>query len=92
MVRWKEFWRVQKQSNETELQEVSEEVNSRFKATSLNNSLKPKFGLKTGKHGSDNLKGFLTAVEKPSSRRRSNANALRSKTIKQRKYMTFSKD
>ena len=31
-------------------------------ATGLNNSLKPKFGIKTAKHGSDNTNGiqFLT--------------------------------
>ena len=33
-------------------------------ATGLNTGLKPTFGLKTAKHGSDNLEGFLTAVEK----------------------------
>ena len=65
MVRWKEFWRDQKQSTETELQEVNEEEeDSRFKATGLNTGLKPKFGIKTAKHGLDNLEGFLTAVEK----------------------------
>ena len=65
MVRWKEFWRDQKQSTETELQEVNdEEEDSRFKATGLNTGLKPTFVLKTMKHGSDNLEVFLTAVEK----------------------------
>ena len=34
-------------------------------ATGLNTGLKPTFGVKTAKHGSDNLEGFLTAVEKP---------------------------
>ena len=33
-------------------------------ATGLNAGLKPTFILKTAKHGSDNLEGFLTAVEK----------------------------
>ena len=33
-------------------------------ATGLNTVLKPDFGVKTAKHGSDNLEGFLTAVEK----------------------------
>ena len=33
-------------------------------ATGLNTVLKPTFGVKTAKHGSDNLEGFLTAVEK----------------------------
>ena len=32
--------------------------------TGLNTGLKPTFGVKTEKHGSDNLKGFLTAVKK----------------------------
>ena len=65
MVRWKEFWRDQKQSTEMELQDVNEEEeDSRFKATGLNTGLKPTFGFKTVKHGLDNLEGFLTAVEK----------------------------
>ena len=38
--------------------------NSRFKATGLNTGLKPTFGIKNAKHGSDNLEGFLTAAEK----------------------------
>ena len=71
---------------------IGASVRSRFKATGLNTSLKPTFGLKTAKHGSDNLEGFLTAVEKPSPRRRSNADASSAKTRKQRKSMTFSKD
>ena len=33
-------------------------------ATGLNTSLKPRFGVKRAKHGSNNLEGFLTAVEK----------------------------
>ena len=32
--------------------------------TGLNTGSKPTFGVNTAKHGSDNLKGFLTAVEK----------------------------
>ena len=32
--------------------------------TSLNTGLKPTFGVKIAKHGSDNLEGFLTAVGK----------------------------
>ena len=64
VVRWKEFWRDQKQSTETEVNEVIEE-NSRFMTTGLNTGLKPTFGINTEKYGSDNLEGFLTAVEKP---------------------------
>ena len=45
-------------------------------ANGLNTSLKPKFGIKTVKHGSDNLEGLLTAVEKSTSRRLSNSDAL----------------
>ena len=61
MVRWKEFWRDQKQS--TELNELNEETEeSRFMATGLNTGLKPTFGIKTAKHGSENIEGFLTAV------------------------------
>ena len=41
-----------------------EEEDSIFKATGLKTILKPTFGLKTAKHGSVNLEGFLTAVEK----------------------------
>ena len=54
---------IKKQSTEIELNEVIEE-NSRFMTTGLNTILKPKFGIKTAKHGSDILEGFLTAVEK----------------------------
>ena len=61
-----------KQSTETELNEVIKE-NYRFMATGLNTGLKPTFGVKTAKQGSDNLEGFLTTVEKPSSRRISDA-------------------
>ena len=63
MVRWKEFWRHQKQSTEPEEnEEIGEKY--RFMATCLNTSLKPTFGVKTEKHGSDDLKGFLTVVGK----------------------------
>ena len=57
------MWRDQKQSSEHEVNEVIEE-DSRFMATGLNTGLKPTFGVKTAKHGSDNLKVFLTAVGK----------------------------
>ena len=33
-------------------------------ATGLNTGLKTTFGIKKAKHGSDNLEGFLTALEK----------------------------
>ena len=61
-MRWKEFWRDQKQSTKPKEIEIEEE--SRFMATGLNTSLKPTFGVKTPKHGYDSLKGFLTGVEK----------------------------
>ena len=63
VVRWKEFWRDQKQSTEPEANEKIEEE-SRFMATGLNTGLNPTFGVKTVKHVSDNLEGFLTAVGK----------------------------
>ena len=63
VVRWKEFWRNQKQSTEPEANEEIEEE-YRFMATGLNTVLKTTFGLKTAKNGSDNLEGFLTAVGK----------------------------
>ena len=56
--------------------------------TGLNTGLKPTFGVKTAKHGSDNLEGFLKAVKKPSSRRLSNAAVLTAKTGKQLKSTT----
>ena len=65
MVRWKEFWRDQKRSTEPEANEKIEEE-SRLMATALNTGLKPTFGVKTAKHGFDNLEGFLTAVKKTS--------------------------
>ena len=63
-MRWKEFWRDQKQSTEPEANEKIEEE-YRFVATGLNTGLKPTFGVKTAKNGFDNLEGFLTAVIKP---------------------------
>ena len=51
----KNFGATQKQSTETEPQEVNEEEDSRFKAAGLNTGFKPMFGLKTANHGSDNL-------------------------------------
>ena len=47
VVRWKEFWRDQKQSTKTELNELNEETEEYgFMATGLNNGLKPSFGIK----------------------------------------------
>ena len=47
VVRWKEFWRDQKQATEMKLQEVNEEEeDSIFKATGLNTGLNPTFGFK----------------------------------------------
>ena len=83
------FWGDQKQSTETEVNEVIEE-NSRFMTTGLNTGLKPTFGVKTAKHRSDTLEGFLTAVEKSSPRRLLNANVLNAQTVKQVKFtMSF---
>ena len=68
VVRWKEFWRDQKQSTEPEAnEEIEEEYISM--ATGLHTGLKPTFGVKTAKDGSDNLEGFFIAVGKSSSRR-----------------------
>ena len=54
-----------KKSTKTERQDVNEEEeNYRCMATGLNTGLKPTFGIKTTKHGSDNLEAFLTAMEK----------------------------
>ena len=48
VVSCKEFWRDQKQSTETELQDVNEEEEDfRFKDTELDTGLKPTFGIKT---------------------------------------------
>ena len=58
--RWKDFWLHQKQQTELELPENYE---SRFKLSSLNTRLKPKFGLNIAKHRSKTLKSFLSAVE-----------------------------
>ena len=60
VVWWKSFWCDQKQSTKNERPEEEENI---FKATGLNTGLKPTFGLKTAKHRSDNLEGFLTVVE-----------------------------
>ena len=91
MVSWKEFWRYQKQSTEPEANEEIEEE-SRFMATGLNTGLKPTFGVKIAKHGSDNLKGFLTAVKKTSSRRLLNTGVLNDRTEKQLKSTTSFKN
>ena len=91
VMRWKEFWRDQKQSTKPEVNKVIKEE-YRFMANGLNASLKPTFVLKTAKHGSDNLKGFLTAVEKPSSRRLLNADVLNALTGKQVKFTTSFKN
>ena len=47
-----------------------------FMDTGFNTVLKSTFGIKTAKHVSDNLEGLLTAVEKSSPRRLSDADAL----------------
>ena len=91
MVRWKSFWHDKKKSTETEVNEVIEE-NYRFMTTGLNTALKPKFGIKTVKHGSDNLEGFLTAVENPSSKRILNADVSDDRTEKQVKYTMSLRD
>ena len=91
MVRWKEFWRNQKQSTKPEANEEIEEE-YRFMATGLNTVLKTTFGLKTEKNGSDNLAGFLTAVGKPSSRMLLNADVLNARTEKQLKFTTSFKN
>ena len=52
-----------KKSTEPEVNEVIEEE-YKFMATGLNTGLKPTFWIKTAKHGSDNLEGFLTVVGK----------------------------
>ena len=44
--------------------EIPEEDKIIFKSTGLNTVLQPKFGLKTAKHDSCNIEGFLTAVER----------------------------
>ena len=52
------------QSTETELNDLNEEEESRFMATGLNIGLRPTFGIKIAKYGSDNIEGFLTVVGK----------------------------
>ena len=64
VVRWKAFWRDQKKSTKTELNELNEEENCRFMSTGLNTGLHPTFVITAAKHGSDNFEGFLTAVRK----------------------------
>ena len=63
MVTWKKYWREEKKSTKTEVNEVIEK-NSRFLTTGLNTGLKPTFGIKGVKHGSDHLNFFLTAAGK----------------------------
>ena len=58
----------------------------------LNTGLKPTFGIRTAKNGSDNLKGFLTLVGKPSQRRLSNADAPNAQSGRQVKSTKFFKD
>ena len=58
----------------------------------LNTGLKPTFGIKTVKHEYDKLEGFLTAVEKPSSRRLLNADVSSARTGKQVKYTLSFRD
>ena len=83
LVKWKKFWRDQKQSTKNEL--LEEEEDTLFNADSLSTCLKPTFGLKTVKHGSDSLEVFLTAVGNNSSRRLSSADFLNAWTRKQDK-------
>ena len=64
----------------------------RFMATGLNTGLKPTFGVNKVKHGSDNLEDFLTALEKPSSRRLLNADVLTARTGKKLKSTTSFKN
>ena len=86
MVRWKLFWRNQKKSTKTELNELNEETKeSIFMATGLDTGLKPTFGIKTAKYGSDNIEGFLSEAEKLSSGRLSNTDASNDQTRKTEK-------
>ena len=62
LVWWTEFWRDQKQSIATELNEENE--GSTIMATGLTTGLKPTFGLNTAKNGFNNLKVFLNEVVK----------------------------
>ena len=73
-----------KESIKTELNEEDED--SRFMATGLSTGLKPRIGFKTTKHGSNNIKGFLTEIGKPSLRRISNVDVLNTWKIKPAKY------
>ena len=54
---------VSTKNNKPKIETLEEEDNTIFKATSLITCLKPSFLPKTEKHGSDNIEGFLTAVE-----------------------------
>ena len=55
--------------------------------TGLNTGLKLTFGIKNANHESENLEGFLSSVEKPSSGRISDADASDARTRKPEKYM-----
>ena len=50
--------------NQTELNYINKEENSRFISTGLNTGLNPNFGINSLKHGSDNPKFLLTAMKK----------------------------
>ena len=54
--------REQKQTTESE-SKLSGEGDTIFRATSLNTDFKHTFGLNNAKHGSENIKGFLTTVK-----------------------------
>ena len=45
------------------INDIPEKYETRFKAASLNTALNPTFGIKTSKHFSDNIEGFLPALE-----------------------------
>ena len=92
VVRWNKFWRDKKKLTKTEFNELNKEENSRFITTGLNTALEHTFKFKTAKHGSDNLEGFLTVVEKTSPGRISNANASNYRTRKQEKSTKFFRD
>ena len=61
-------------------------------ATGLNNALKPKFGIKTAKYGSDNLEGFQTAAEKTLLKEALNVYVSSTRIEKQVKYTMFFRD
>ena len=54
--------REQKQTTESE-SKLSGEGDTIFRATGLNTDLKHTFGLNNAKHGSENIKEFLTIVK-----------------------------